>query len=75
MDNRHNIAFERDGRTYTGQFVVNRYVINGGSPITTVTIYALGTQQTAHVGDFEPEEVARMLLRKLVESRDKRIGA
>lgn len=71
MADRHNITCEMDGETYAGHYVVNRYVVNGGSPITTVTIYALGTQQTTQVGEFHPEEIARNLLRRIVDARHK----
>jgi hypothetical protein len=71
MADRHNISCEMDGETYSGHYVVNRYIVNGGSPITTVTIYALGTQQTTQVGDFDPEAVAANLLKRIVETRQK----
>jgi hypothetical protein len=71
MEDRHEITLEKDDQTFTGRYVINRYVVNGGSPIAFVTIYALGTQQTAQVGDLEPEAVARVLLRTLVEAKTK----
>jgi hypothetical protein len=71
MEDRHDITYEKDGETYTGRYVVNRYVINGGSPVAFVTIYALGTQQTTQVGGLEPEAVARILLSTLVEAKAK----
>jgi hypothetical protein len=71
METRHEIIYEKDGETYRGRYVINHYVVNGGSPIAFVTIYALGTQQTTQVGDLEPEAVARILLSTLVETKAK----
>ena len=66
MSSWKNVQIERDGETHTG-----KYRVEGG--IITVTYDAHGGGDKAtHVGNSEPEQLAKLMLSEIViEARNK----